>query len=407
MKASKIFNDPVYGFITLNDSFIQKLLDHTFFQRLRKIGQLGLSHLVYPGAHHTRFHHALGAMHLMGEALEVLQNKGIDVSKDEIQAAKIAILLHDIGHGPFSHTLEHSILEGISHESISLEMMHVMNDEFDQKMTLAIQIFENKYHRKFFHQLVSSQLDVDRLDYLMRDSFYTGVAEGIIGSERIIKMMDVVDDELVVEEKGIYSIEKFLIARRLMYWQVYLHKTVIGAESLLLSILKRAKHITNQGHDLYAPSSLKLFLYNDSSLKDKNFQLLQFSKLDDIDILASIKEWCNNSDEILSNLCERLVTRKLLKVKLQTKEFDNQEVESVLANVEQFFAFKDNNLLNYYVTQGVVKTQAYDREKGEIKILTKKGDVKTLFEISDHLMPEDLTRVISKNFICYPKEIEL
>lgn len=401
MAKQKIFNDPVYGFITVNDPLIQWLLDHPYFQRLGRISQLGLSYLVYPGAHHTRFHHALGAMHLMGETLEVLSQKGIDISKEEAQAAKIAILLHDIGHGPFSHTLERSIMPGVDHEVISLRIMNELNAECNGQLDMAISIFTRNYHRAFFTELVSGQLDVDRLDYLMRDSFYTGVAEGVIGSERIIKMMNVVNNQLVVEQKGIYSIEKFLIARRLMYWQVYYHKTVIGAEALLTAILKRAKELCESGEKLFCTSALANFLYG--SEKDN---LQHFLRLDDMDILASIKEWVQHQDKILSDLCFRLVYRKLLRVKLQSNPFKQEEINTIKEKVIIKLKLEDNKQANYYVSNSFVTALAYEETTGDVLIMDKKGGVAPLFEVSDHLLPEDMTKVITKHFVCYPKDIE-
>lgn len=405
MAKLKIYNDPVYGFISVNDALIQQLMDHPYFQRLGRIGQLGLSYLVYPGAHHTRFHHALGAMHLMGNALEVLSQKGVPISTEEVRAAKIAILLHDIGHGPFSHTLENSLLKGVDHEDISLQVMNELNKEFKGSLALAIDIFTRKYPRRFFAELVSGQLDVDRLDYLMRDSFYTGVAEGIIGSERIIKMMNVVDDRLVVEQKGIYSIEKFLIARRLMYWQVYYHKTVIGAEALLSAILRRAKYLCEQGENLFCTSALRNILFT-SAEPGQSDNLHQFLQLDDMDILASIKEWVQHPDKVLSDLSFRLIYRKLLRVNLQPGKVSEAELERIKSRVDLKFSGWGNNMSNYYVSSSFVTTQAYEETSGEIMILDKSGEVKPLFQVSDHLLPEDMTRLITKHFVCYPKDIE-
>jgi len=401
LAKQKIFNDPVHGFITISDPLIQKLLDHPFFQRLGRISQLGLSYLVYPGAHHTRLHHALGAVYLMGEALAVLQQKGVEISKEEIQAAKVAILLHDIGHGPFSHTLETTIMPGIEHETISLEIMKELNLQLNGELDMAIDIFTGKYQKSFLSELVSGQLDVDRLDYLMRDSFFTGVAEGVIGSDRIIRMMNVVEGRLVVEQKGIYSVEKFLIARRLMYWQVYFHKTVIGAEALLTGILRRAKELGTAGEELFCTSALKNFLYS----SDKKL-LHQFVQLDDMDILASIKEWVQHKDPILSDLCYRLVYRKLFRVKLQTEKFNIAEIEAIRTKVKNKLDLADNNLISYYVTNSFVSTLAYEETAGEVLIMDKKGEVLPLFKVSDHLLPEDMSRVITKHFVCYPKDIE-
>ncbi|MBT4738355.1 MAG: HD domain-containing protein, partial [Flavobacteriales bacterium] len=309
-KKNKIINDPIYGFITLERGIVFDLIEHPFFQRLRRITQLGLSYLVYPGAYHTRFHHALGCMFLMEKAILQIRNKEHEISSEEEEALKIAILLHDIGHGPFSHALENSIANNISHEDLSKLFMAKLNKEFDGKLSLAIQIFNNKHSKKFLHQLVSSQLDMDRLDYLKRDSFFTGVTEGNIGTERIINMLNVVNDQLVIEEKGIYSIEKFLIARRLMYWQVYLHKTVVSAENTLIKILKRAKQLIQNGTDIFSSSALKMFLKNNYTADNfiKNDDILEiFSKLDDHDIYSCLKEWANHDDFILSSLSIRIL----------------------------------------------------------------------------------------------------
>ena len=314
----KVLNDPIYGFIQIPNSLIFDIIEHPYFQRLRRITQMGFSNLVYPGANHTRFHHALGCVYLMEKAVRVLRFKQVVISEEEEIALYIAILLHDIGHGAFSHALEHSIVSGISHEEISLKFMHKLNKEFKGKLDLAIEIFEGKYNRNFLYQLISSQLDIDRLDYLKRDSFYTGVTEGNISSDRLIVMMNVKNDELVIEQKGIYSVEKFLIARRLMYWQVYLHKTGLVAENMLVNVLKRAKYLAEKGHELYASNSLNYFLYH--QIDQNNFTkdtLAKFSKLDDYDILSAIKEWTNHSDRVLSLLSKMIVNRKLLKIEIQ------------------------------------------------------------------------------------------
>ena len=332
----KIFNDPIYGFITIPNDRIFKIIAHPFFQRLRRITQMGMSYLVYPGAHHTRFHHALGCLHLMQKTIEILRFKGIEISEEEDEALQIAILLHDIGHGPFSHAMENSIVEGVSHEHISLLFMEEMNRDFNQSLTLAIEIFKGTYKRKFMNQLVSSQLDMDRLDYLKRDSFYTGVPEGNINSERIITMLYVVKDNLVVEEKGIYSVEKFLVARRLMYWQVYLHKTSVAAEQLLIRVLKRAKELTDSGKKLQCSPALSFFLTNKISLENfDSVTLNTFAKLDDYDIVSAMKEWVEIDDFVLSNLSEMLLNRNLLKVKLKNKPADQEKLQKYREAVQK------------------------------------------------------------------------
>lgn len=405
MQSTKIFNDPVYGFISINDSLILELIDHPYFQRLRRIGQTGLSYLVYPGAKHTRFHHALGAMHLMQRAIRTLREKGSEITDSEYQAAQIAILLHDIGHGPFSHTLENTLIENYSHEEISLEIMQLLNQEMGGNLEEAIAIFQNKHPKKFLHKLVSGQLDVDRLDYLMRDSFFTGVAEGVIGSKRIIKMMREVDNQLVIEEKGIYSIEKFLIARRLMYWQVYLHKTVLGAENILIRILKRAKELALQGVDLFGTSSFRKFLYeHEKGFESKNEKIKTFTYLDDADVISAIKEWQFHSDFILSNLCQRLLNRKLFKVKLQKDAISTQLVEDLKSKTLSRYPIQENQV-NYFINEGKVSNVAYDERQDEIRFVLKNDQIKTIFELSEHLDIENMTKRIEKNYICYPKDL--
>lgn len=407
MSEFKIFNDPVYGFITVSDPLIQKLIDHPYFQRLARISQVGLSDLVYPGAQHTRFHHALGAMHLMQEAIHVLRSKGVTITEDESRGAQIAILLHDIGHGPFSHTLENTLLTDYSHEDISLSVMQLMNKEFHHELSLAITIFKGEYPKKYLHKLVSGQLDVDRLDYLMRDSFFTGVAEGVIGSQRIIKMMNVVNDELVIEEKGIYSIEKFLIARRLMYWQVYLHKTVIGAEVILNNALQRAKFLAEQGKQLFSTSSLRKFLYKEEyRTMTQDEKINYFLQLDDYDLVSAIKEWVYSDDKILSDLCSRLMNRKLFRVKIQRNKIDEKILESIKMQLREKKHINDDEL-TYYMATGEVSNQAYDIDKGEILFRMKDGRIINLFEASDHLDRENMCKIVAKNFICYPKDIIL
>lgn len=398
----KILNDPIYGFIQIPNSLIFDIIEHPYFQRLRRIAQMGFSNLVYPGANHTRFHHALGCMHLMQKAVRVLRFKQIEISKEEENALYIAILLHDIGHGAFSHALEHSIVSGISHEEISLKFMKKLNDEFNGKLGLAIEIFQGKHPRKFLGQLISSQLDIDRLDYLRRDSFYTGVTEGNISSDRLIVMMNVKNDELVIEQKGIYSVEKFLVARRLMYWQVYLHKTGLVAENMLVNVLKRAKELAEKGVELYATTSLKYFLYhqiNKENFTDKTLEM--FSKLDDYDVLSAIKEWTNHSDKVLSLLSQMIVDRKLLRVEIQKESFDEAQIHKKREKFSKRLAMSKDEI-KYFVFSQKIKNQAYTSED-PIFIVSKKGKIKDIAKASDQLNLQALTKPVVKYFICYPK----
>ncbi|MBT7725895.1 MAG: HD domain-containing protein [Flavobacteriales bacterium] len=404
-KKNKIINDPIYGFITLERGIVFDLIEHPFFQRLRRITQLGLSYLVYPGAYHTRFHHALGCMFLMEKAILQIRNKGHEISFEEEEALKIAILLHDIGHGPFSHALENSIANNISHEDLSKLFMAKLNKEFDGKLSLAIQIFNNKHSKKFLHQLVSSQLDMDRLDYLKRDSFFTGVTEGNIGTERIINMLNVVNDQLVIEEKGIYSIEKFLIARRLMYWQVYLHKTVVSAENTLIKILKRAKQLIQNGTDIFSSSALKMFLKNNYTADNfiKNDDILEiFSKLDDHDIYSCLKEWANHDDFILSSLSIRILNRKPLKIKTQNEKFLEKEINKLKQKVSEKYNISIDDT-NYLVFTGKVSNNAYQYHKTHINILMKNGEIKDITDASDQFNIDALSKTVNKYFLCYPK----
>ncbi len=408
MKKKKIFNDPIYGFIELPYDLLSSLVEHPYFQRLRRIRQLGITHLVYPGALHTRFHHAMGAMHLMGQAVEVLRSKGCEITGEEAEAVTIAILLHDIGHGPFSHALENSIAEGISHEDISALMMDRLNDEFGGRLTLAIKIFRNEYHKHFLHQLVSSQLDMDRLDYLNRDSFYSGVSEGIISSDRIIKMLDVVNDSLVIEAKGIYSVEKFIVARRLMYWQVYLHKTAVSAEHLLVNILRRAKKLADQGEDLFATPALTEFLRHHYTKKDfvKSPSLLDlFSELDDDDIFTSIKVWIRHRDRVLSLLCERMARRKLLKIEIRNRPFEKETTDYFTGNACSLLGIGKEDV-SYFVFTGKLENNAYNSASDKINILYKDGAVLDIAQASDTLNISVLSRPVVKHFLCYPKELE-
>lgn len=403
MNKLKILNDPIYGFITIPNALIFDLIEHPYFQRLRRISQMGLSYLVYPGAHHTRFHHAIGGMHLMQKAVRVLRFKGIAISEEEAIALYVTILLHDIGHGPFSHALEQSIVTGVDHESISLKFMEALNKEFNGQLSLAITIFKGNYHRKFLYQLISSQLDMDRLDYLKRDSFYSGVSEGNINSERLLVMLNVKNDELVVEEKGIYSVEKFIVARRLMYWQVYLHKTGVVAEKVLVKVLKRAKELVLLGKELPASKALNYFLKNQNYEKDFNDEALKiFSKLDDYDMLLAIKEWISNEDMLLSKLAESLINRKLPKVIIQNKPFSIKQINEVKENTKKELNLSDNEI-EYVVFNGKICNQAYDSTKNNIKILYKSGELKDITEASDHLNIQALSSPVFKYYMCYPK----
>jgi len=409
LNKKKIINDPVYGFISIQSDLIYDLIQHPYFQRLRYIKQLGLSHLVYPGAQHTRFHHALGALHLMGRVLKNLQLKGVVITDQEAEAAQIAILLHDIGHGPLSHALEETILQDVKHESLSYLFMKELNTQYNGALSLAIQFFRNSYPRKFFHQLISSQLDIDRLDYLTRDSFFTGVMEGTIGVDRIIAMLNVNRDQLVVEEKGIYSIESFLHSRRLMYWQVYLHKTALGAERMMVNIIRRAQYLLKAGEDLHATEVLKSFLLNDYQLADfnENSELLDlFGQMDDNDIWGAIKIWRSHSDAILSGLCNRLVQRELFQVVLSTDPIKKSIVEKVRQEIYQIYGIlrKDTN---YLYSLGTVSNEAYVSGGKSINILTKKGEVIDIALASDLPSIKAISKIVEKNYLCWPKNVSL
>ncbi len=400
----KILNDPIYGFITIPNSLIFDLIEHKYFQRLRRISQMGLSYLVYPGAHHTRFQHAIGCMHLMQKAVNVLRFKGVEISDEEQNALYVAILLHDIGHGPFSHAMEHSIVNGVSHEHISMLFMEELNKKFNGDLTLAIKIFKGNYKRKFLCQLISSQIDMDRADYLKRDSFYTGVAEGNINSERLITMLNVKDDELVVENKGIYSVEKFLVARRLMYWQVYLHKTSLAAEQLLIRVLKRAKELTKKGVILNASKPLSFFLKNEISLNSFDKEALEtFSKLDDYDIVSAMKDWQYHDDFILKNLCGMIINRDLLKVKIKKKKIKQEDLISYKEKLIKKFNITEEEA-DYFVFTGEISNQAYTQKKQGINILHKNGKTEDIVKASDQLNLKALSKPVTKYYICYPKE---
>ena len=393
MSARKIINDPVYGFITIDDELIFNIIAHPYYQRLRRIHQMAMAVLVYPGAVHTRLHHSLGAYHLMRNALHELRNKGVEITKEEDQAAKIAILLHDIGHGPFSHALENVLIEGMHHEAISLLLMKELNKQFDGRLQMALDIFTNQYSKNFLHQLISGQLDVDRMDYLTRDSFFSGVSEGVIGYDRILKMLTVHQGELMVEEKGIYSIEKFLVSRRLMYWQVYLHKTVVCAEQMLKRIIRRAKFVK-------APAALPLHQFINEPVDTVTLE--QFCTLDDYDVVSAIKGWCSHEDKILSFLCKGIINRNLLKVKYTAEPVD----EIVLAAKKQEAMEKMNinaEDAEWLVFTGEASGSTYNFEDERINILFKDGTVKDISEVDNALINQKLSGTIKKYYFCYLK----
>lgn len=411
LNKKKIINDPVFGFINLQFELLFDLIEHPFFQRLRNIKQLGLSYLVFPGGNHSRFEHAIGASHLMQQAISVLRLKGHEISNEEAEAVTVAILLHDIGHAPFSHVLENTIVE-IDHENISLLLMNELNKQFNSKLDLAIQIFTNNYKKKFLHQLVSSQLDMDRLDYLSRDSFFTGVIEGTIGIERIIKMLNVQDDQLVVDVKGIYSIEKFLISRRLMYWQVYLHKTVVSAEFLLINVLNRAIEVTKRGEKVFATPTLSVFLNNSFSSDDfKNNSIIAgknilewYTILDDNDLLISVKEWQWHSDFVLSNLAKRLINRKLFKTRLEEKPISKKEEDKIIEKITARIT-KDKALSKYFLMKGEITNSAYNQRNENILVLDKNKKLKDIRQASD-INLSALSKTVRKYYVCYPKELD-
>ena len=412
LNKKKIINDPVFGFINIQSELIFDLIEHPFFQRLRRIKQLGLSFLVYPGANHTRFEHALGALHLMRQAISVLRLKGHEITEEEEEAAAVAILLHDIGHAPFSHMLENTLVE-IPHEEISLLLMNELNRQFNGKLELAIEIFTNRYRKKFLHQLVASQLDMDRLDYLSRDSFFTGVTEGIVGIDRIIKMLNIFEDQIVAEVKGIYSIEKFLIARRLMFWQVYLHKTVVSAELLLINVLKRVRELTAAGENIFAAPTLDIFLknrfnYNDFknniTVSGKNI-LDWYSLLDDSDILVSVKEWQNHPDLVLSYLAKSITNRKLFKIKIKSTPVSKAWEEKTLHKITETLT-NDHKISSYFLMTGEITNKALNRNEENILILSKSGKVRDIRDASD-INLSALTKTVRKYFVCFPKELDI
>jgi HD superfamily phosphohydrolase len=391
MPFRKIINDPVYGFITIDDELIAQVIAHPYYQRLRRIHQMAMAHLVYPGAVHTRLHHSLGAYHLMCNALNELKSKGFDISKEEEQGAKIAILLHDLGHGPFSHALENVLVEDTDHEVISLRMMEELNKQFDGKLQMTLDIFTGKHPKKFLNQLISGQLDVDRMDYLTRDSFFTGVSEGVIGYDRILKMLTVHNGELMVEEKGIYSIEKFLVSRRLMYWQVYLHKTVLCAEQMLKQIIKRAKYINAE-----TPLILNSFI-NQSHHKAT---LEEFCNIDDYDVLTAIKIWSMHEDKVLSFLCNGIINRQLLKVEYSSSPIDNNFITKKITEAQNKINISAEDAA-WLVLTGEATSSTYNFEDEKIHILFKNGNIKDISEVDNALINQNLKGKIKKYYICY------
>lgn len=392
----KIVNDPVHGFITIDNELVFKIIDHPFYQRLRRIYQMALAQLVYPGAVHTRLHHSMGAYHLISLAINELKNKNVNITQDEETAAKAAILLHDIGHGPFSHALEHVLIPSVSHEEIGLQIMHTLNDEMNGALQMAIDIFTNKYPKPFLHQLISGQLDVDRMDYLTRDSFYTGVSEGVIGYDRILKMLTVHNDELMVEEKGIYSVEKFLVARRQMYWQVYLHKTVIAAEKMLVKIIERAREIKAGS----ASGFLDIFLHHNRSQEEMTGLLPEFCRLDDYDIMASVKKWAFHQDTVLSTLCGALLDRKLYKCRLQPEPFDENMLADISSQLQKKYSVSSHEAA-YFVFTGEAVNTTYKLGDEHINILLKDGDCKDISRVDNPLIHQTLSMPVKKFYICH------
>jgi HD superfamily phosphohydrolase len=414
----KIINDPVHGFIKINADILFDIIEHPYLQRLRRIKQLGLTHYVYPGATHTRFQHALGSFHLMNTAINVLRQKGHEITPGEEEAASMAILLHDIGHGPFSHTLENTIIQGIQHEQLSLLLMQSLNREMNGALDLAISIFRDEYPKKFLHQLVASQLDMDRLDYLKRDSYFTGVTEGVIGSDRIVRMLNVVDDKLVVDIKGIYSVEKFLIARRLMYWQVYLHKAAISVEKLLQKVLMRARDLARVNEELFCSTPLRFFLYNEVMQTDfretksngkpdaQQNALSLFSLLDDNDIMTAAKEWTKHPDPILSGMCYNLINRRLCKLDLQAAPFPAETVQRIIHAVCGMYEINDDEV-HYFVETDAISNSAYSAMDDKIQIRYNDGTLRDISEASDLLNPSVLSGATTKYYLYYPKEVRI
>ena len=410
MNKRKIINDPVYGFITIRNELIFDIINHPYFQRLRRIKQMGLAELVYPGAHHTRFHHALGAMHLMSITLDNLRTKGVEITDEEYEGALVAILLHDVGHGPFSHALEFSILKDVHHEHLSRMIISRLNQEFDGALSLALEIFNGNYAKPFLHQLVSSQLDIDRLDYLKRDSFFSGVSEGTIGADRIIKMLAVKDGQLVVEEKGIYSIENFLSARRLMYWQVYLHKAGVSAEKMLISIINRAKKLTKKGKaDLFMTEGLRFFFEKEIGIEqfaEDPKTLETFLELDDYDLWGAIKIWAKSDDKILSALCSMLLNRELFRIKFSSDPITKEEKESIQQKIADTYGLQSKDI-KYFLSTGQVTNNAYLTNDKKIMILSKNGEVRDVVEAADLPNIKAMSKIVRKYYRCWPKDINL
>lgn len=410
MNKRKIINDPVYGFITIRNELIFDIINHPYFQRLRRIKQMGLAELVYPGAHHTRFHHALGAMHLMSITLDNLRTKGVEITDKEYEGALVAILLHDIGHGPFSHALEFSLLEDVPHEHLSRMIMARLNKEFNGALSTALDIFNGTHPKAFLHQLVSSQLDIDRLDYLKRDSFFSGVSEGTIGADRIIKMLDVKDGQLVVEEKGIYSIENFLSARRLMYWQVYLHKAGVSAEKMLVAIINRAKKLTRKKKlKLFMSDSLRLFFEREIGIElfAEDEQILEaFLELDDYDLWGAIKIWAKSDDEILSKLCRMLLNRELFRIQFSSEPISKEEKESLQQKVVDAYGITPKEA-KYFFSTGQVQNNAYLSNDKKIMILSKNGEVRDVVAAADLPNIKAMSKIVRKYYRCWPKDINL
>ncbi|WP_332734365.1 HD domain-containing protein [Flavihumibacter sp.] len=396
----KIVNDPVYGFITINDPLVFRVISHRYYQRLRRIQQMAFAQLVYPGAVHTRLHHSLGAYHLMGNALAELRSKGVEITAEEETAAKIAILLHDVGHGPYSHALEQTLIEGIHHEQLSVLIMEALNKEMNGALSLAICIFRGNYHKPFLHQLISGQLDVDRMDYLTRDSFFTGVSEGVIGYDRILKMLAVHDGELVVEEKAIYTIEKFLVSRRLMYWQVYLHKTVLCAEKMLVNIIRRARYLINYGTAVTAPSDVLDFFLQKQSPPDLSEQLDRFCQLDDFDVMGAIKSWTNHPDKVLAALCRMIVDRRLLKVRLQADPVSDSLIQEKRNAIAAYAGISVEDA-SYLVFSGEASNTTYDPSEERINILFKDGTVRDISQVDNALIQHNLSRPVKKYYFCF------
>lgn len=402
----KIFNDPIYGFVSIPDELHFDIIEHPYFQRLRRIKQVSMTNLVYPGANHTRFAHSLGAMHLMRRAIHLLRGKGYEITDQELEAASLAILLHDSGHGPFSHTLENSIVQGVTHEELSLKVMQKFNEIHEGRLDLAIRIFKGEYVKGFLSKLISSQLDVDRIDYLKRDSYFSGVAEGSVNAERLLEMMEIVGNELAIEAKGVYSVESFIVARRIMYWQVYMHKAVLSAEYMLRNILKRAKMLSRE-RDLFASPALQFFLKNQNPFEDgsdPDFILDQFCQLDDYDVMTAIKVWCNDEDRVLSELCRRLTYRHLLRIEMRDSEFDPDYIDDVRKRIAKLYGWSLEEA-DFILVQGVSSNHAYHPKKPAINILYKDGTLKDISEASDQLNISVLSQPVVKHFICYPKEL--